>query len=390
MNIKIIALAIVVVLVAAGAGAFLLLQGKSTDKELNILAEVNTDGSGIYIDNSIDENTLFDYSTAIPTPKPSGWQGKVFGTPGTATIQHVQILTLVESMNMTFAPYTIGGNNSASNTVYYWAGISNASIALGNEVIDGGSLWQPQYQKIIDDDTQKRNFKKLALTNELFPGHVCCVIAGYHGYTSAHENETVRFLAAYIKATDWVNNALADKTGADYAKLVNVTKNTAGQNFTEAEVKAALNTVVYDYGENSLAFLKGEIASLAENLVELGQTQGKGLDKLGFNSGTEFAGKFVDNKFITKAYQLLDSGEAYTGGTADLRVAVISGDIHQIAIHMAKELGYFSDYGLNVTFSGQTNGPGVATAIQNGDASFGLLGAPPLTITVINGELVKA
>ena len=390
MSIKIIAVAVVVVLVAAGAGAFFLLQGKEKDKEINILAEVNTDGSGIYIDNSINVNTMFDYSTPVPTPIPAGWQGKVFGTPGTATIQHVQLLTIVESMGMTFAPYTFDGNNSAPNTVYYISNINNAVRAFGDDIINGGSLWQPQYQKIVDDNTQRRNFKELALTNDLFPGHVCCVIAGYHGYTSTHENETVRFLAAYLMATNWVNNALTDRTSADYATLVRVATDVAGPNFTPAEIKAALNTVVYDYGESSLAFLKGEVASLAENLVDLGQTQGKGLDKLGFNNGTEFAGKFVENKFITKAYQSLTSGESYHGGTADIRVAVISGDIHQIAIHMAKELGYFSDYGLNVTLSGQTNGPGVATAIQNGDASFGLLGAPPLTITVINGELVKA
>ncbi|MDR2699079.1 MAG: ABC transporter substrate-binding protein [Candidatus Methanoplasma sp.] len=394
MNIKIIAAVIVVILVAAGVGAFVLLQEKDKDKEINILAEVNTDGSGIYIDSGIDENTMFDYSTTVPTPIKSGWEGKIFGTPGTATIQHVQLLSIVEGMGMTFAAYTISGGNSAPNTVYYTTGISNASLALGSDIINGGSLWQPQFQKIIDDKNQKRDFKKLALTNELFPGHVCCVIAGYHGYTSTHENETARFLAAYVKATDWVNSALSNKTGADYALLISIAKDATGSTFTEAEIKAALDTVVYDYGEhtieNSLVFLRSEIASLAENLVQLGQTPGKTLSTLGFNNGAEFAEKFVDNSFLMKAYQLLGSGGTYSGGIADLRVAVISGDIHQISVHVAKELGYFTEYGLNVTFSPATNGPGVATAIQNGDASFGLLGAPPLTTTVINGELVKA
>jgi len=384
LNTKIIAVIIIAVLVVAGVGVYFFLQDK--DKEINIIAGVNTEGSGIYIDKKYNVGDMFDASSQ---PIPSGWEGKVFGTPGISTIQHVQLLTIVEGMGMSFAAYTVGGNNSAPNTVYFISNISNAGLALGNDVIDGGSLWQPQYQKIVDDGTTR--FKELALTNDLFPGHACCVIAGFHGYTSTHENETVRFLAAYVKAVNWVNGALNNKTSEDYARLVSIAKDVAGPNFTEDEIKEAMETVTYTYGENSgtpLAYLKNEIPSLAENLVELGATN-KTLKNLGFENGDEFADKFIDESFLGKALQLLASGETFEG-SASLKVAVIAGDIHQIAVHVAKELGFFEDYGLNVSFSPATNGPGVATAIQNGEASFGLLGAPPITITVINGELVKA
>ena len=50
--------------------------------------------------------------------------------------------------------------------------------------------------------------------------------------------------------------------------------------------------------------------------------------------------------------------------------------------------GFFEDYGIKVNLSSAVNGPGVATALQNGNAQFGLMGAPPCTITAINGELV--
>jgi hypothetical protein len=195
-----------------------------------------------------------------------------------------------------------------------------------------------------------------------------------------------------MKATDWVNNALANQTSEDYALLVSVAKNVAGPNFTEVEIKEALNTVTFSYGGDTakpLADLSRQIAALSENLVELGVTS-KGLNDLGFNNGTEFTNRFVDDGFLLKALKLLEDDVPYVGKTSDLRVAVIAGDIHQIAVHIAKELGFFEEYGLNVSFSPAVNGPGVATAIQNGDASFGLLGAPPITTTVINGELVKA
>jgi ABC-type nitrate/sulfonate/bicarbonate transport system substrate-binding protein len=386
LNVKIIAVVVVIALAVAGAGAYFLMKDK--DKEINILAGVNTEGSGIYIDASININTMFDYSTPIPTPKPAGWEGKIFGTPGISTIQHVQLLQIVESMGMNFVAYTIGGNNNAPNTVYFVAGIFNATLAINDNIINGGTLWQPQYQKIVDNP----KYKELALTNDLFPGHACCVIAGYHGYTKSHEDETARFLAAFVKATNWVNNALSDKTSSDYAQLVSIAKNVAGPNFSEQEIKDALDTVSYFYGENNsnpLANLSGQIAALSENLVELKVTT-KTLKDLGFNNGTEFANKFVNDRFLVKALGLLEDDTPYDGNTASIRVAVITGDIHQVAVHVAKELGFFDEFGLNVSFSQAVNGPGVATAIQNGDASFGLMGAPPITTTVINGELVKA
>ncbi|MDR1955052.1 MAG: ABC transporter substrate-binding protein [Candidatus Methanoplasma sp.] len=389
MNVKVIAVVVIVVVVAAGLGVFFLHQNMDKDKEINVISGVNTEGSGIFIKKSIDINTMFDFSTSVPTPKSAGWQGKVFSTPGTSSIQHIQILTIVEEMGMSFTLYT--GSTSAPNTVYFITNIANAVAALGQrDIIDGGILWQPQYQKVILDP----GFKKLALTNDLFPGHACCVVAGYHGYTASHENETVKFLAAIIKATDWVNEALKTGSGEDYDLLITVALRVAGNNFDEAEIKDALETVTYYNGEKSstpLIEIKGQMAVLAKNLERLGVTANT-LEDLGFSSGTQFVNKFADERFIVKAHQLIDGSGGTSGGgkLTNLRVAVIGGDIHQIAVHIAKELGYFKEYGLNVTFSTQLNGAGVATAIQNGDSSFGLLGAPPLTITVINGELVKA
>lgn len=385
MNKKIIVAVIAVVIIVAAVGAVFLLKGDK-DKELNVLAAVNTEGSGIYIDSSVDKNTMFDFDQDIPQPIASGWEKKVFGTPGTATIQHIQLMGLVEGMGLTFKLYTPGA--SESGVVYYDSAISNAVTAINTPHINGGILWQPQYEKIIDSD----RFQGLVLTNELFPGHACCVIAGNHEYTSSHEDETVRFIAAFVKATNWVNNALSDKTSDDYARLVNIAVNVTGSNFTEAEIEEALDTVTYHYGDDSdtpLANLGQQISTLADELYELGVVK-KTPQDLGFNDNNEFVEKFVDDSFLLKALDFLADDSYEANGTANIKVAVISGDIHQIAVHVANQLGFFEEYGLNVSFSNATNGSGVATAIQNGEASFGLLGAPPLTTTVINGELVRA
>lgn len=386
MKTKIIAIAVIAVIVVAAFGVGFIFLAKEKDKEINVLAAVNTEGSGLYIEKTVlDKGPLFDSDLK---PIKSAWGGLILGTPGQATIQHVQLQQIVNSMDMSFTLYTTG-TVPDPGTVYFVPNVFNAATALGNTTINGGSLWQPQYQKIVDAPGSR--FTELALTNDLFPGHACCVVVGFHGYTSAHQDETVRLLAAYVKAVNWTNNALSNPvmTNPDYVKLVNMAKTLAGQNFTESEVKDAMETVTYTYGGSDinapLTELKGNIASLAEDLFPMQK-----INNLGFNNGTEFAGKFVDDQYLSKALKLIASGETGTYQTASIRIAVINGDIHQIAIHMAKELGYFQDYGLDVTFSFATNGPGVATSVQNGDSSFGLLGAPPITITVINGELVKA
>jgi ABC-type nitrate/sulfonate/bicarbonate transport system substrate-binding protein len=394
LNNKIIAgiVVAIVAIAAVGAGLFFFLQ--ENDREINVLAAVNIEGSGIYIDKNIDVNTMFDFSTDVPTPIASGWAGKVFGTPGMATIQHVQILSLVSEMGLKQEHYRPESYNpNSTDTVYVSPNIPNAVTALGTDYISGGILWQPQYQKIIEDKSQKRDFKALALTNDLFPGHSCCIIAGNHSFTSKNPDVTVRFLTAYVRAVDWVNNALSDPvmTNSNYAKLVNSAKRVTGQAFTDQEVIEALKTVTYTHG-GDLSELTSNIAKLSDDLMRLGQTSGVTMKDLGFNNGTEFANKFVDNSYLLSAQSFASSGEKPAGSdrTVDLKVAVISGDIHQIALHMAIELGYFQEYGLNVTPSSATNGPGIATSIQNGDSSFGLLGAPPMTITVISGKLVTA
>ena len=74
----------------------------------------------------------------------------------------------------------------------------------------------------------------------------------------------------------------------------------------------------------------------------------------------------------------------------NITVAVISGDIHQLAIHYAMAMNIFEEYGINITLSQQPNGDGVAVALENGSAQIGFIGAPPMTIKVINSEYVTA
>ena len=97
-----------------------------------------------------------------------------------------------------------------------------------------------------------------------------------------------------------------------------------------------------------------------------------------------FADKFVDDSYIKGA--ITNKYEDKSNTT--IKVAVISGDIHQIAIHWASEKGFFS--GITISIVENTNGGGVATSIVNGEAQYGFLGAPPATITTVNSGYITA
>ena len=71
-------------------------------------------------------------------------------------------------------------------------------------------------------------------------------------------------------------------------------------------------------------------------------------------------------------------------------VAAINGDIHQIGLRVAQDLGLFEKYNLDVVYSGLTNGGGVAQDLLNGHSDFGFLGAPPFTSNNVNGEYIHA
>lgn len=417
MNTKTIAIIAVVVIVIAGAGAgiYFLNNKDTSDKEINIVGRVNIEGSGLYLKEGSVATDYVTQTNAQPAASEkyidlgeganprytvfnaANWGGKVFATPGTATIQHVQLQTIVENtLGMKFKMF-VAGESLSNDTVYFTAAASyDAFVSALSQTSDlyGAYIWEAQYSLAL------RNGCVGAITSDsLFPEHTCCVIAASHDYTKGHADETSRFLAAYVASVNKMNAAIAAGSGEDYNKLLEVAsqkvalpdKYTTDKGIAKSDVIVdSLANVTYanaDAADGSLDALKADVSALAVSLKGLGAITNSYSD-LGFESADAFAARFVDDSFMKKAVE--KGAELKSDDKINITVAVITGDVHQLAIHYGMELGIFSDYGVNVTLSGQTNGPGVATALQNGGAEFGFLGAPPITITVMNSELVTA
>lgn len=402
MDKKILAIIIVAVVVVAGAATAIVVMNDNkdgatySDGAYNIVSRVNTEGSGVYIKESlisgytdgvpyrtVDGKNVPYYNVngstySVSSDNAAAWGGLIVGTPGTSSIQHIQMATLVSNLGLNFKLYTSGTARS-TDTVYYNSGITNASLAKSDS-IDAGILWEPQHQLII---TGSEGFTQLALTNNLFPGHTCCVIAGNHKYVTSHSDATEAFLKGYAKAVDKINSIKADKTSDEYKSFIAFIREKVPALTSDAQAEAALENITYLYADDasgSMDKLESDISALTGSLDDLGV-----LTKTVKDRGA-FVDAFVDDSYMKNAISK-DIGSSSKG---NITVAVISGDIHQIAIHYAISEGYFSAYGLNVTLSNASNGSGIATALQNGEAQFGFLGAPPATITTINGGLITA
>lgn len=400
MNNKIVAIIAVIVVVVAGAAAAVALTNNNSsdetnDRPFNMISRVNSEGSGVFIKSSVIEMkdgvpyrngtpfyTVTDDGYTVDKTNAAAWGGLVFATPGTTSIQHVQMATLANQMGFEFKVYT-DGMTKDSNTMYYYTNLSNFSLitadsALG--VIDGGIIWEPQYQRIIQEKSDV--FVSLALTNDLFPEHTCCIIVGNSDFLKNNTITAEKFLAGYAKAVDYVNNAIANPESKDYAELVAFTM-TKVPGITEDEVKAAFGTITYLYADTkdgSLSALKTQVADLIDGLDTIGAFSKEHGDS------TAIANKFVDDTYLKDALSGKDLGTE----KASITVATITGDIHQIALHVAIEKGFFEEYGLTVNLASATNGGGISTAMLNGSADFGFLGAPPATTTTINSGLITA
>ena len=228
-----------------------------------------------------------------------------------------------------------------------------------------------------DDGSSDHGYTTLARTNELFPGHTCCVVIAKDSYLTAHSDETVRFLAGYVKGVNYLKTALADKDSDEYKKVMDTAKNQLKDTgISEEEIAASLANItsLYQDQTNDLADLKTAVSQL--------------YDSLGYPAGSvkdAIMAEFVDDTYIKQI------GSAAKGEEATISVAVITGDVHQIGIHIANDLGFFDDMGIKLNITYGANGGAIAKTVMmtsSDGTDFGLLGAPPATINTYSNHLI--
>ncbi|MTK64700.1 MAG: ABC transporter substrate-binding protein [Methanobacterium sp.] len=155
------------------------LQGISEGVPIKIVAAVNEDGSGIVVNpNSNITNT-------------SDLVGKRIATPGVSTIQQVLLLYQLEKYNITANQVDISSVN-----------IFMLPSTLASDKVDGYIAYEP-YVSIAPYTNVGR---VLMYSDEIMPGHPCCVIVARQDFIDNHPQELQTFLGIHKNSTEFVND----------------------------------------------------------------------------------------------------------------------------------------------------------------------------------------
>ncbi|MDR3282485.1 MAG: hypothetical protein LBS92_02610 [Candidatus Methanoplasma sp.] len=396
INIKLTVFVVAAILVASAAG-FFLLNDRTRDTEIDIISNIESGGSGIFYRQSDRLSSPEDLAT-VNAPGDidyhhENWNKLIFASPSVVSIQHIQLKTIVETLldgggKYRLVPYQ-DGQALEDGHVYYV--ILSGGQLLDSKIIDAGITGLPRLLKTVQGDSP---FRISVLTNDLFPHQTCCVVSVNKSFADANPDVVVRTLWAIAKGTEWLIDALekgkADPNDPDYLKALDIGARIAGPVYTTQDIADSIYDIEYAWGDaddsaNPLKTLKGDIAYITSDLERINAVT-KTVEDLGFDSYEAYADRQVVDTYLKEAIKgKPDYTERFT-----VRFALIGGDIHQLPIHVAAELGFFDEVGLDFERTFVQIGHVVVATMKANEADFGISGQPPILVDAINNELVRA
>jgi NitT/TauT family transport system substrate-binding protein len=154
------------------------MQGISDGVPIKIVAAVNEDGSGIVVAQNSNINSTTDLV------------GKKIATPGVSSIQQVLLMYQLEKYNITPSQVDISSVN-----------IFMLPSTLASKKVDGYIAYEP-YVSIAPFTNVGR---VLMYSEDIMPGHPCCVIVARQDFIDQHPQELQTFLDIHKNSTAFVN-----------------------------------------------------------------------------------------------------------------------------------------------------------------------------------------
>ncbi len=378
-NVKLWASVVVLIVVLAGIGVALS-DSESKDDTAIVLSRVNTEGSGIFG----DEASMVTIEDGIAVFNKEKWGGKVVATPGATSIQHLYIVEEMTKIGLSIKSYdaSIPKDELDMGSVYLKAsGVTSMIDDYNKDVVQAGITWEVVYSNVLS----QTDAIGLCTTDQLEnkAGHACCMIMANSSFLEKNTEVAVRYMAAYIKSVNYINDAKSDINSKEYDNLLKIAKNLLGAGYTDEVIESALMNVNYTY---ALTNFQQEYAGLIESYTTTGAIPADCMTTLN-TTPVEFAKKHIDGTYIDRALQMEGSS---TYSEKIVKVAYLGADIHQLALQVGKDMGYFADYGIVIKNIGpHTAGGAVLQSVITGEADFGFAGAPPTVMQTVNLELSR-
>ncbi|MDD1743832.1 MAG: ABC transporter substrate-binding protein [Methanomassiliicoccales archaeon] len=272
----------------------------------------------------------------------------------------------------------------AQGKTIYWIQIApkDQATQLAQGKIDGAVSWEP----FCSDSILAGTAHAVKWSEEIWPGHPCCVLAVKTSYLQANSDLVARMVRAHIDASNWINDAIAHPDGANYTLLLQMGSAFSVRNTTV--VAAAVGHITFDYQLTDN--VKNWLGNYTDMFADLGQLTSLGA----FPNVTAFVKDFVNDSLIAQALAVQPSDTILNPQSA-VRLGYLQGDLHQFARVVAMNSTVFGGktlyekYGVNVTSAnpaGYVNGPAVMTAFAGNVIDVGYLGAPPAILNRLNAN----
>jgi NitT/TauT family transport system substrate-binding protein len=241
----------------------------NSQTQTKVIAQVNSLGSALVVREGINNA--------------SDLKGKTIATPGSATIQHFMLLTYLDNNGIDVADVTISAP----------VPVSDMALQMESGDIDGFIAWQP-----FPADAVNRGLGHvLADSTDIWPGHICCVLATMAKFAKDHPEAVTNYLRAHIAATKWMQQALVDNESEDYDLLVQISEDFTDR--PEEVVKEALADIDYNYALDGT--FKTAFAQYVDKLISQGTLTQEGLEEMGYSNAQDLTDNYVDDTYIKDA-----------------------------------------------------------------------------------------
>jgi len=240
--------------------------------------------------------------------------------------------------------------------------------------IDAFIAWEPFNAEAAVDGYARY----LINSSEIWPHHPCCVVASSE---SSYKNERLltAIVWAHIKATRFINNPDNYNKTAQYA-----------MEFTGKDRKTAETAL------SNIEFVEYPSVDEFKNYyyrLEDGHLLKKSVEDIGYSDDDAFFEDFLNQSYYHEVVQKLDDDPSWVpppvSSNEIVRVGHLSADLHQMAVHVAVQEGYFEQVGLvkdeNLFIKGTyVNGVAAMEAFKNNEIDVCYLGGAPATLKRIN------
>ena len=268
-------------------------------------------------------------------------EGKTIAIPGKATVQDFLLQRFLKDHGLNV------------NVVIVKPPEMIAVLEKGE--IDGFIAWEPYPARAYTE-----GHRILATSHDIWEHHPCCVIAVREEYMNENKDVVLAVLAAHMKATLFMqeNPEEAVRIGEEFTGM------------PSEVVEKAMETIEFVYEPNY-----DGIKEYLQQLLDMEYVSQEDVGDI-----DTFMSTFVNTDMITEAARF----QCSQGLGKTVRIGYLKADLHQLALFVALDQGYFDEFGLTVDLYVFSAGPEEMDAFGSKDIDMGYLGAAPATTKRLN------